>query len=55
MDPLPCCKQRVEEQKCWTTAIDVLQHRALKVRIQCRRRRWNIDKWPKSKMQKEKN
>ena len=20
VDPLPCCKQRVEEQKCWTTA-----------------------------------
>ena len=20
MDPLPCCKQRVEEQKCWRTA-----------------------------------
>ena len=19
-DPLPCCKQRVEEQKCWRTA-----------------------------------
>ena len=32
VDPLPCCKQRVEEQKCWRTAsntvriaIDVLQ------------------------------
>ena len=20
IDPLPCCKQRVEEQKCWRTA-----------------------------------
>ena len=20
VDPLPCCKQRVEEQKCWRTA-----------------------------------
>ena len=20
MDPLPCCKQRVEEQECWRTA-----------------------------------
>ena len=20
VDPLPCCKQRVEEQKCWSTA-----------------------------------
>ena len=20
LDPLPCCKQRVEEQKCWRTA-----------------------------------
>ena len=20
VDPLPCCKQRVEEQKCWKTA-----------------------------------
>ena len=32
VDPLPCCKQRVEEQKCWRTAsnsvkiaMDVLQ------------------------------
>ena len=20
VDPLPCCKQRIEEQKCWRTA-----------------------------------
>ena len=33
VDPLPCCKQKVEEQKCWRTAsnsiriaTDVLQH-----------------------------
>ena len=33
VDPLPCCKQRVEEHKCWSTAsnsvrmaTDVLQH-----------------------------
>ena len=33
VDPLPCCKQRVEEQRCWRTAsnsdrmsTDVLQH-----------------------------
>ena len=32
VDPLPCCKQRAEEQKCWSTtansvriATDVLQ------------------------------
>ena len=22
VDPLPCCKQRVEEQKCWRTAFN---------------------------------
>ena len=38
VDPLPCCKQRVEGQKCCKT-------QRLKVRSQCRRsRRWNIDK-----------
>ena len=25
VDPLPCCKQRVEEQKCCRIANDVLQ------------------------------
>ena len=62
VDPLPCCKQRVEEQKCWRTAsssvriaTDVLQDtERLKMRSQCcRRRRWNIDKYPKNKMQKK--
>ena len=60
VDPLPCCKQRVEEQKCCRTAsnsvriaTDVLQDTE-KVRSQCRRtRRWNIDKWSKNRMQKE--
>ena len=55
VDSLPCCKQRVEEQKCWRTASnsvsianDVLQC------SQCRRRRsWSIDKWPKNKRRKE--
>ena len=25
IDPLPCCKQRVEEQKCWRTASNIVR------------------------------
>ena len=25
VDPLPCCKQRVEEQKCWMTASNIVR------------------------------
>ena len=25
VDPLPCCKQRVEEQKCWRTASNIVR------------------------------
>ena len=52
VDPLLCCKQRVEEQKCWRTASNSVRITTtccktlrLKVRSQCRReRRWNINK-----------
>ena len=61
VDPIPCCRQKVEEQKCCRTACnsvriatDVLQDTELKVHSQCRRRRrWSIDKWPKNKMQEK--
>ena len=57
VDPLPCCKQRVEEQRCWRTAsnsvrlaTDLLQDTE---QSQCRRRRrWSNDKEPENKMQK---
>ena len=48
VDPLPCCKQRVEAQKCWRT-------QKLKVQNQChRRKRWNIDKRSKEQEAKRK-
>ena len=25
VEPLPCCKQRVEEQKCWRTASNIVR------------------------------
>ena len=25
VDPLPCCKQRVKEQKCWRTAFNIVR------------------------------
>ena len=61
VDPLPCCKQRVEEQTSWRTASnsvrianDVLQDTKLRVQSHYhRRKRWNIDEWPKNEMQKE--
>ena len=36
VDPLPCCKQRVEEQKCWRMCCKTQK---LKVQSQCRRRK----------------
>ena len=62
VDPLPCCKQSVEEKKCWRTASNSVRiankmcckTQRLKVQSQCRRkRRWSIDKWPENKMRKE--
>ena len=52
VDPLPCCKQRIEEQKCWRTAsnsvripIDMLQDTGTEsAESMSRRKRWNIDK-----------
>ena len=55
VDPLPCCKQRVEEQKCWRTASnsvrianDVLQDTETESAERSkyhRRKKWNIDGW----------
>ena len=64
VDPLPCCKQRVEEQKCWRTASnsvrianDVLQDtetESAESVSQERRNRWNIDKRSKEQEAKRK-
>ena len=55
VDPLPCCKQRVEEQKCWRTASNSVRiaNDVMQESHYHRRRKWNIDEWPKNEMQKE--
>ena len=61
VDPLPCCKQMAEEQKCWRTtsnsfriAKDVLQDTETEsAESMSQERRWSIDKWPEDKMKKE--
>ena len=60
IDPLPCFKQRLEEQKGWRIAsnsvriaTEVLQDLETEsAESMRRRRRWNIDKCLKNKMQK---
>ena len=62
VDPLPCCKQRVEEQKCKRTAsnsvriaTDVLHDTETEsAESMSQEEEMEHDKWPKNKMQKEK-
>ena len=61
LDPLRCCKQLVEKQKCWRTAsnsariaTDVLQDTETEsAESVSQEGRWSIDKGPKNKTQKE--